>query len=52
MAVRKATTTDDLTREAPEAPEGYTVLTGLDGKVVTVPDTIVEGLLDSGFKRK
>jgi hypothetical protein len=52
VAIKKATTTDDLTKEAEPVAEGYTVVTGPSGHDSTVPDSIVETLLDSGYKRK
>jgi len=52
MAIKKATTTDDLKQPADPVDEGYTVLTGPSGHDSTVPDSIVEILLDSGYKRK
>ena len=52
MAIRKATTTDDLTKAAEPVAEGYTVVVGPAGIESTVPNTIVEALLDSGYTKK
>jgi hypothetical protein len=52
VAIRKATTTDDLTKEAEPVAEGYTVVVGPAGIESTVPNTIVEALLDSGYTKK
>jgi hypothetical protein len=52
MAIKKATTTDDLKKEAEPVADGYTVVAGPDGKAVTVPDSIVGALLDSGYVKK
>ena len=52
MAIKKATTTDDLKAEATPAAEGYTVVVGPSGAVSTVPDSILEALLDSGYTKK
>lgn len=55
MAVRKATTTDDLKGDEPTskpATEGYTTLIGPSGAETSVPDSILESLLDSGYKKK
>lgn len=52
MAIKKATTVADLTEAAPVVAEGYTVIVGPSGVASTVPDGIVEALLDSGYKRK
>jgi hypothetical protein len=52
VAIKKATTTDDLVKAADPVAEGYTVLVGPSGIPSTVPDSIVEALLDSGYKRK
>lgn len=38
--------------EAKPVPEGYAVLVGPSGIPSTVPVSIVEALLDSGYKRK
>jgi len=47
-------TTDqfEVEPEAKPVAEGYTVLVGPSGIPSTVPDSIVEALLDSGYKRK
>jgi len=53
MTTKKATTTDDLKQEA-DAPkeEGYTTLIGPSGAETSVPDSILQDLLDSGYKKK
>jgi len=38
--------------ELPKAPKGYTHLVGPSGAVSTVPDSILQDLLDSGYKKK
>ena len=52
MAISKATTTDDLKKEATPAAEGYTTLVGPSGTETSVPDSILQALLDSGYKKK
>jgi len=58
MAARRNTeespvvTTDDLMKVAEPVAEGYTVVLGPSGHESTVPDSIVETLLDSGYTRK
>ena len=52
MAVKKATTTDDLKAEGKPAVEGYTTVIGPSGSETSVPDSILESLLDSGYKKK
>ena len=52
MAIKKATTLDDLKQEAAPVAEGYTAVVGPGGQVSTVPDSILEALLDSGYKKK
>jgi hypothetical protein len=52
VAIKKATTTDDLTKAAEPVAEGYTVVVGPAGIESTVPNTIVEALLDSGYTKK
>lgn len=52
MAIKKATTTDDLKQEAAPVSEGYTRVVGPGGQVSTVPDSILEALLDSGYVKK
>jgi hypothetical protein len=52
VAIKKATTTDDLTKEAEPVAEGYTVVVGPAGIESTVPNNIVDALLDSGYKKK
>ena len=52
MAVKKATTTDDLKAEDKPTAEGYTTVVGPSGSETLVPDSILESLLDSGYKKK
>jgi len=52
MAIKKATTTDDLNKEAAPVADGYTVLVGPSGTETTVPDSILEALLNSGYTKK
>ena len=52
MAIKKATTTDDLNKEAQPVVDGYTELVGPGGQVTSVPDSILQDLLDSGYKKK
>ena len=52
MAVKKATTTDDLKQPAAESVEGYTVVIGPAGAETTVPDSILDALLESGYRKK
>ena len=52
MAIRKATTTDDLMKPAESVAEGYKVVVGPSGVESTVPDSIVDALVDSGYKVK
>ena len=52
MAIKKATTTDDLKQEAAPVADGYTVVVGPSGIESTVPDSILEALLDSGYTKK
>jgi hypothetical protein len=52
MAIKKATTTDDLKAEAKPAVEGYTTVVGPSGVETSVPDSILESLLDSGYTKK
>ena len=52
MAIKKATTTDDLKQEAKPTTDGYTVLVGPSGTETSVPDSILEILLDSGYVKK
>jgi len=52
MAIKKATTTDDLNKEETPKTEGYTTLVGPSGVETSVPDSILEALLDSGYKKK
>lgn len=52
MAVKKATTRDDI-KEAVEVEEGYTRLESpVGGGATIVPDSILDALLDAGYKRK
>jgi hypothetical protein len=52
MAIKKATTLDDLKQEAAPVAVGYTALVGPSGTVSTVPDSILQALLDSGYTKK
>jgi len=52
MAIKKATTLDDLNKEAAPKVEGYTVLVGPAGIETSVPDSILQALLDSGYTKK
>ena len=52
MAISKATTTSDLKKEAKPVVDGYTVLVGPSGTETSVPDSILEALLDSGYVKK
>jgi hypothetical protein len=52
VAIKKATTTDDLKQEAKPVVDGYTVLVGPSGAETSVPDSILEILLDSGYTKK
>ena len=56
MAIKKATTIADLTGTATDevavSVSGYTVLVGPAGHETTVPDSILESLLDSGYVKK
>jgi hypothetical protein len=52
MAIKKATTTNDLKQPAAPAADGYTVVIGPAGIETTVPDSILESLLDSGYTKK
>lgn len=52
MAIKKATTLSDLRAEAAPVADGYTELVGLNGLVTTVPDSILQALLDSGYTKK
>ena len=52
MAIKKATTLDDLKQEATPVVEGYTVLVGPAGIETSVPDSILQALLDSGYTKK
>ena len=52
MAIRKATTTDDLKAEAKPPVDGYTTVIGPSGSETSVPDSILEALLDSGYTKK
>lgn len=51
MPVKKATTTEDVTTEDVTTEEGYVRLVGPLGNKTTVPESIVEALLESGFKK-
>lgn len=50
MAVKKPTTTGDI-KEADNKPTGETKVKSPTGAVTTVPDSILEQLLESGYKR-
>lgn len=52
MAIKKATTLSDLSAEAAPVADGYTDLVGPGGQVTTVPDSILQALLDSGYTKK
>ena len=52
MAIKKATTTDDLNKEAEPAPKGSTKVVSPAGYESTVPDGILDDLLDSGYTKK
>jgi len=52
MAIKKATTTDDLTKEAEPVEKGSTVVVSPAGYESTVPDGILDDLLDSGYTKK
>lgn len=52
MAIKKATTLSDLKQEAAPVADGYTVVVGPAGIETTVPDSILQTLLDSGYTKK
>lgn len=52
MAIKKATTLDDLKQEAAPVAEGYTAVRGPAGHVSVVPDSILPDLLASGYVKK
>ena len=52
MAIKRPVTTADLKVEATPVAEGYTVVVGPSGIESTVPDSILESLLDSGYTKK
>jgi hypothetical protein len=52
VAIKKATTLDDIKQEAAPVADGYTVLVGPAGIETTVPDSILDALLDSGYTKK
>lgn len=52
MAIKKPVTKSDLTKPAPEQPSGYAVVESPTGAVTTVPEVLVEGLVESGYKVK
>ena len=52
MAIKKATTVADVTAEAAPVATGYTVVIGPAGIASTVPNSIVDALVDSGYKVK
>ena len=51
-AESEVVTTDQFEAEAKPVAEGYTVVIGPSGIASTVPDSIVEALVDSGYKVK
>jgi hypothetical protein len=52
VAIKKATTLSDLSVEAVPVAVGYTVVVGPAGIESTVPDSILDALLDSGYTKK
>ena len=52
MAIKKATTTDDLKQEAAPDTKGATTVVSPAGYESTVPDSILDDLLDSGYTKK
>ena len=53
MSARKPVTTDDVApAEKPTAAEGYKVVVSPAGDETTVPDAIVDALLESGYTVK
>ena len=52
MAIKRAVTTADLKQPEKPVAEGYTVVVGPSGIASTVPDSILESLLDSGYTKK
>ena len=52
LAIKRATTTEDLKQPDKPAVEGYTTVVGPSGTETTVPDSILESLLDSGYTKK
>ena len=52
MAIKRPVTSADLKVEAAPVAEGYTVVVGPSGIASTVPDSILESLLDSGYTKK
>lgn len=51
MAQKKAVTTADI-KVADPVEDGYTVLVSPVGVATTVPDGIVEALIESGYSKK
>lgn len=52
MAIKKPTTTGDLTKVAePEKDSGTVRVTSPTGFVTVVPESIVQSLLDSGYSK-
>lgn len=50
MAIKKATTTADVVEEPKaEKVEGYKKVVSPQGITTTVPDSIVDALIDSGY---
>jgi len=54
VAIKKATTTEDLKETVADeaAVSGYTLVVGPSGTETTVPDSILDSLLDSGYTKK
>jgi hypothetical protein len=52
VAIKKATTLSDLSAVAEPVADGYTVLVGPAGIETTVPNSILDALLDSGYTKK
>jgi len=52
MPIKRATTTEDLKQPDKPVVEGYTTVVGPSGTETSVPDSILESLLDSGYTKK